>query len=168
ITVNCPNVSVLKTAGQAISAGGTASFTITVTAGGSGDSTQVMLTDDLAAGLTWSKSGTDAGACTITGTMLACDFGTMTNGSSRIVTVTATTNSANCPSISNTALVSAAVDTDVSIDSNTNTAVQTVNCGAISLAKTADNATVAAGQAIGFLITATNNGAGTATSATVS
>jgi uncharacterized repeat protein (TIGR01451 family) len=166
VTVVCPDVRVLKTAGQAISAGGTASFTILVTAGGSGDSTQVMLTDDLAAGLTWSKSGTDAGACTITGTLLACNFGTMTNGSSRTVTLTATTSSANCPSITNTALVSAEVDTDVTNDSST--AIQTVNCGAISLTKTADNASVTAGTAIGFIITATNNGAGTATSTTVS
>ncbi|HAL26467.1 MAG TPA: hypothetical protein DCP25_06970 [Chloroflexi bacterium] len=167
ITVNCPNVSILKTAGQAISAGGTASFTITVTAGGTGDSTQVMLTDALATGRTWSVTGADAEACTITPGLLSCDFGTMTNGSTRTVTLSTMSTSADCPEgLTNTALVSAAVD--VNLENDSSTATQTVNCGQISLTKTADNATVAAGNPIGFVITATNNGAGTATSATVS
>jgi uncharacterized repeat protein (TIGR01451 family)/fimbrial isopeptide formation D2 family protein len=167
VTILCPDVSVLKTAGAAVSAGSTVTFTIVVTAGGTGDSTQVMLTDALATGHTWTVGGADGDACTITAGLLSCDFGTMTNGSTRTITLSTTATSADCPEgLANEALLSAAVD--VNLDNNISSATQTVNCGAISLAKTADAASVASGSPIGFLITATNSGAGTATAVTVS
>jgi uncharacterized repeat protein (TIGR01451 family) len=167
VTILCPDVSVLKTAGAAVSAGSTVTFTIVVTAGGTGDSTQVMLTDALATGHTWTVGGANANACSITAGLLSCDFGTMTNGSTRTITLSTTSTSADCPEgLTNEALLSAAVD--VNLDNNFSSASQTVNCGAISLTKTADAASVASGSPIGFLITATNNGAGTATAVTVS
>ncbi len=167
ITVNCPNVSVVKTAGPAISSGSTATFTIVVTAGGTGASTLVMLTDTLAAGHTWTLGGASAESCSITSGVLSCNFGTMTNGSTRTITLSTTATSTDCSEgLSNTATLSAAVDANLA--NNSSTATQTVNCGQISLTKTADAATVASGISIGFLITVTNNGAGTATSTTVS
>jgi uncharacterized repeat protein (TIGR01451 family) len=165
ITVNCPNVSIAKSGSAAVSAGGTATFTIVVTAGGTGDSTNVTVSDTLPSG-TWTLGGANAASCSITTGVLSCNFGTMTNGSTRTVTLSRATTSGDCPSISNTATVSAAVETNLEDDSSS--ATQTVNCGQISLTKTADAASVAAGAKIGFLIAATNNGAGTATAVTVS
>src|SRR5947199_7389063 len=107
----------------------------------------------------------NAASCSITAGVLSCNFGTMTNGSTRTVTLSRATTAGDCPSISNTATVSAAVD--ASTANNSSTASITVNCGNIGLTKTADAATVTAGSPIGYLITATNSGAGTATTVTV-
>ena len=61
ITVNCAaDVKVVKTATTPIvTAGGQASYGITVTANGPASSTHVVLTDVLPAGLTWTVGGTD-------------------------------------------------------------------------------------------------------------
>ena len=66
-------------------AGHDASFTIVVTAGGTGDSENVVLSDDNPAdsGKTWTVSGAESGDCadlTIDpGESLSCDFGTVEN-----------------------------------------------------------------------------------------
>ncbi|MBA2768606.1 MAG: DUF11 domain-containing protein, partial [Sporichthyaceae bacterium] len=163
-TVLCPDVSVEKAASAAVSAGGTATFTIVVSAGGTGDSTGVTLTDTLPAG-TWTIGGPSAASCSITSGTLNCNFGTIANGTTRTVTLSRTTVATDCPSISNTARVAAAVDA-VSTN-NSSTAAVTVNCGAIGLTKTADAATVTAGSTIGYTLTVTNSGAGTATGVTI-
>src|SRR5204863_1408519 len=47
-----------------LSAGGTATFTLVVTAGGTGDSTSVTVSDTLPSG-TWTIAGTNGGSCSI-------------------------------------------------------------------------------------------------------
>jgi len=59
--------------------------------------------------------------------MLTCNFGTMSPPMSKTITLSATTSSANCGTISNTAKVSADVDVDQS--NNSSTATATVVCG---------------------------------------
>jgi uncharacterized repeat protein (TIGR01451 family)/fimbrial isopeptide formation D2 family protein len=140
------------------------SYSITVTAGGTGDSTNVTLTDDLPAGVSWSVSGTDAGDCQIDSSgdpdVLTCDFGDMANGASKSITLTGTADKSTCPSISNTAVVDSAVNADDSNDSST--AQITVNCGEIDIEKTPDNGMVYAGDTATFTLVVTNKGAGTA------
>jgi hypothetical protein len=80
-------------------------------------STDVILTDTLPVGLTWTVGGTDAGACSPVspvagGTTLTCKFGALIPGSTRTVTLTAVTTTANCGSIANTAVVSSTNDTN--------------------------------------------------------
>jgi uncharacterized repeat protein (TIGR01451 family) len=166
ITVNCaPDVSIVKSGSSAISAGGTATFTITVSAGGTGSSSNVTVTDTLPAG-TWTLGGTNAASCNIATGVLTCTFGSMAQGTSKTVTLSRATDKADCPAIDNTAVVTATGDTNTS--NNSSTASVTVNCGEITLGKTADKATVNAGDTIGFLIAIANLGEGTATGVTVS
>src|SRR5439155_20083835 len=78
ITVNCPDVQVVKSGNGAINAGSTATFTLTVSNIGAGAATGVVVTDTLPAG-TWTVSApADAGCpatasgtltCTLTGTL---------------------------------------------------------------------------------------------------
>jgi uncharacterized repeat protein (TIGR01451 family) len=165
ITVDCPNVTVLKTADQGtIDAGDTAAFTIVVTNEGPGTAHDVTLTDTLPAGITWSEDSTD---CSITAGVMSCDFGDLADDATRTVHVTGETDAADCGVLSNTAVVAASNEALVSIGDNLSTAEITVDCPEISITKTPDAGTVNAGEDIGFTIEATNNGAGTAHGVTV-
>src|SRR5439155_1264687 len=130
ITVNCPDVGVVKTANPAtLTAGGTAGYSITVTANGTGNSTGVTLTDVLPnAGHTWTVGGADAASCSISAGTLTCSFGTMAPGSTKTITLTTTTTAADCANgLSNTATVSADVDT-VPANNSSGAVLITVNC----------------------------------------
>src|SRR5206468_2605261 len=115
INVNCPDVTVTKAAAQiTISAGDQATYTITVTNNGPGDATGVTLTDTVPSAVAapgWAVGGANGGDCTPNpvagGSLLTCTFGTVAAGQSRTITLTATTTTANCPVINNSAHVAA-------------------------------------------------------------
>ena len=105
VTVNCPDVRVIKTADNSpINAGDTAAFTIVVTNLGPGTATGVTLNDSLPAGIAWSE---DSGDCSIGGSTLSCIFGTLDPGETHTIHVTGATDAADCGSISNTAIIAA-------------------------------------------------------------
>jgi uncharacterized repeat protein (TIGR01451 family) len=162
ITVTCPNVSIEKTTSTPeVNAGDPVSYSLAVTASGTGDSNHVTLTDTLPAGITWTVGGADAGACSIDSGVLTCDFGTLSPSDSRHITLTGTADMDTCPSIANSASVTA--DHDVNPSDNTAGPVTiTVNCPAIHVTKTADAASVNAGDPIGFTVTVSNSGPGDA------
>ncbi|MFN8470910.1 MAG: DUF11 domain-containing protein [Anaerolineae bacterium] len=160
ITVNCPDVTVTKTAANSpISAGDTASFSILVSNIGAGTARNVTLSDTLPSG-TWTIGGANGGSCSITAGVLNCAFGDLAPGATRTVTLSRPTTSADCGTISNTATVSASNEANTA--NNSSTATITVQCPNVTVSKTADQPTVMAGNPIGFTITATNNGQGNA------
>ncbi|HEY3217896.1 MAG TPA: DUF11 domain-containing protein, partial [Candidatus Limnocylindria bacterium] len=167
ITVaNCaaPDVTIAKTGNGPLNAGQTATFTITVTAGGTGSSSNVTVSDTLPAG-TWTLGGANAAQCSIAAGVLSCNFGTMTNGSTRTVTLSRATTGGDCPSISNTATVSATGDTNT--NNNSASATITVNCQPdVSVAKSG-NGPLTAGQTATFTITVTAGGTGSSTNVTL-
>ena len=165
ITVNCPNVTVLKTADQGtIDAGDTAAFTILVTNEGPGTAKGVTLTDTLPSGVVWSE---DSAACSITAGLLSCNFGDLTDGATRTVHVTGVTDAADCGVLTNTAVVAASNESVENVGDNSSTATITVNCPDLLVTKDADQGTVNAGENIGFTVEVTNNGTGTAHGVTV-
>jgi uncharacterized repeat protein (TIGR01451 family) len=165
ITVNCPNVTVLKTADKGtIDAGDPAAFTIVVTNEGPGTAKGVTLSDTLPSGVVWSE---DSAACSITAGVLTCNFGDLADGATRTVHVTGATDAADCGTLSNTAVVAASNESVENVGDNSSTATITVNCPDISVTKTPDQGTVSAGDVIGFTIEATNNGDGIAHGVTV-
>ncbi|HJW76618.1 MAG TPA: DUF11 domain-containing protein, partial [Thermoleophilia bacterium] len=164
IQVLCPDVKVTKTPdGSSINAGDTATFSIKVENIGQGTATGVTLTDNLPGGVHWTESEAD---CTISGPdgaqVLSCNVGTLAPGASRTYTVSAVTSAANCGPIDNTASASATNEPSSVLDNNSDSGSITVLCAQIDITKTADDATVNAGDQIGFTITVTNNGDGTA------
>jgi uncharacterized repeat protein (TIGR01451 family) len=163
VTVTCPDVSVEKTTSTPhVSAGDTVSYSLTVTAGGTGNSTNVTLTDTLPTGVNWNApGGADGGSCSISSGVLHCSFGTMAPGAEKHVTLTATAGTGACPSINNSATVSSAAD----VDSSNNSAgpVQiTVDCPDVSILKVAKDDPISAGDPAQFNITVSNLGPGTA------
>ena len=148
-----------------VSAGGRVGFLLTVANAGPGRATGVTLRDTLpsSAGLAWSiDGGTGAGQCAIAGGVLSCDFGTLASGASRTVHISSPTTAATCGTIDNTAIVDPSNDDPVS---GSGTVV--VQCPDLSVVKTADAGSVSAGSPIGFSITVSNAGPGTASGVTL-
>ena len=161
ITVDCPDVQVVKTADNGtISAGDTAAFTIVVTNNGPGVAKHVTLSDTLPVGVDWQQDNAD---CSITAGVLSCDFGNLASGASRTIHVSGKTDAADCGTLHNTATVSATNESSDDLGNNTSSADITVDCPGISVTKTADDATVDAADQVGFTITVANAGPGTAT-----
>jgi uncharacterized repeat protein (TIGR01451 family) len=171
ITVNCPDLTITKTADNAsVNAGSDIGFTVTLTNTGAGDATGVSISDALpgGTGVDWSiDSNTPASSCSITGTAptqtLSCGPATVASGGSITVHVTSHTTSASCGTYDNTASF-----TSTNGGTGSDTATITVNCPDLTITKTADNASVNAGSDIGFTVTLTNTGAGDATGVSIS
>jgi uncharacterized repeat protein (TIGR01451 family)/fimbrial isopeptide formation D2 family protein len=164
IQVLCPDVKVTKTPdGASINAGDTATFSIKVENVGQGTATGVTLTDDLPGGVHWTESEAD---CAISGPdgaqVLSCDVGTLALGASKTYTVGAVTSADNCGPIDNMASASATNEPSNVLGNNGDSGSINVLCAQIDITKTADDATVNAGDEIGFTITVANNGDGTA------
>jgi uncharacterized repeat protein (TIGR01451 family) len=163
-----PNVSVEKSPDdQTISAGQAATFSITATNNGPGDS-NVTLSDDLPAGtggLDWSVSSDPSDSCSVTPLpaepqVLSCDFGLLEAGESRTVSVSTATDSADCATLNNTVNITASGDESPEDDSDSGSI--TVSCPDVSVEKTPDEGSITVGGDATFSIVVTNNGPGSA------
>jgi uncharacterized repeat protein (TIGR01451 family) len=115
--------------------------------------------------LTWTESP-DSANFSISGNNLVFAPTTIAAGGSSTVHVVATTSSANCGPVSNTASASATNEKASDNTNNSATASVTVQCPDIKVEKTADAATVNAGDQIGFTVTLSNIGTGQANGVT--
>lgn len=103
ITVNCPDLSIVKTADQSvIDAGETAAFTITVSNAGPGDAYDVLVTDTLPAGMEWTSS--TPGVVIVDG-ILTYDVGTLAAGASVVLHISAATTMAMSGMVGNAVFV---------------------------------------------------------------
>jgi len=162
IDVNCPDIGVTKVADVGtISAGDTAAFTVEITNHGPGTAFDVHVADTLPAGVTWTLDPTVTG-CAIVGTALTCDFTSLAESAVVTLHIKGETKAANCGNLHNAVVVSASNEVPDDQFPNAASADITVLCPTIVITKTADNATVSAGDGIGFVIEVTNTGAGSA------
>ena len=162
VTVQCPDISVLKTGNGPITAGDEAEFTMVITNHGPGTALGVGLTDNLP-GTGWSIDSQTAGNCSVDagGDNLTCSGITLTQGATYTVVVVKTTTNANCGNLDNTATVSA-TNEGTNQQNNTSSATILVNCPDLTVTKTG-NGTITAGETARFTIVITNLGPGTAT-----
>ncbi len=171
IVVNCPDIQVVKSGNGPISAGDVATFTITVTNLGPGTAFDVTLSDELPAGVSWTLGGANAGLCTIDTSVnpdvLDCVFGQLASGASRTVTLSGETDAPDCGTIPNLASAAASNESADDLANNEDDAAIVVDCPLIVITKTADDPVVSAGDQIGFTVTVTNTGAGSAFNVTV-
>jgi uncharacterized repeat protein (TIGR01451 family) len=184
VTINCPQLGIVKTADKStVNAGDQIGFTVTLSNTGSGAATGVTLTDNLptAPGVTWTLdtagSSIPAGiSCGISGTnpqVLSCGTSPSTTGTFTLAAgasiklhVTSPTTAATCAS---SPLHNTATFTSSNGGGNSSSTVTiTVNCPNLSITKTADNASVTAGDQIGFTVTLKNTGPGNAYNVTLS
>jgi uncharacterized repeat protein (TIGR01451 family) len=168
VDVKCASISIDKVADHAsVNAGETIGFWVTVTNDGPGQAKDVHVTDTLPtdAGLGWILDDNAGGLCSLTAGVVTCDEATLDNDASFKFHISSTTTAATAADspVENTACVTTSNDGE---DCDTD---HTDVLGAeISILKVADDDSVNAGDVIGFTITVTNNGAGTATGVHVS
>ena len=163
-------MSLTKTADAAtVDAGDPIGFTVKVANGGPGTAKGVTLADPLPAGTTaagWTIASGPS-QCSITGAVgsqtLACTAFDLASGGLLTVHVVARTSFADCTTYDNTATASASNSPDQS-DSASVTCLKP----SLSVTKTADAATVDAGDPLGFMVTVANGGPGTAKGVTLS
>ena len=159
-----PDLGIQKTADKAsVNAGEQIGYTITVTNSGEGKAFDVVMNDTLPTnpGLNWSVGTTTGGwTCAIATGVLTCGGKgfDLAPGASASVHITSPTTSATCGTVSNTGIADASNTTQVS----TGIVTIEVECAALAISKVADDSVVSAGDTIGYTITVTNNGAGTA------
>ncbi len=165
-----PDLSIDKTADAAsVSAGEQVGYTVTVTNTGEGTAFDVEMKDTLPTnpGLSWSVENTTGDwKCDIATGVLTCGGKgfNLAPDATASVHVTSPTTAASCGTLSNTAKVDASNSTQIT----SGVVTITVHCASLLLSKIADAAVVNAGDTIGYTITVTNNGAGTAKGVTVS
>jgi uncharacterized repeat protein (TIGR01451 family) len=172
-TIVAAQIDVAKSANPPgpVSAGSDIGFDITVSNAGSVPALGVHVTDNLPAGadggsggdLDWSLDPSYTG-CSITGVVgsqvLDCTFDQVDGpGSLPAIHITAATSPADCGTVKN----KASVTTTNGTGGDSDVATVTVLCPGLNILKTADAPSVPVGTPIGFKVTATNNGLGTAT-----
>jgi uncharacterized repeat protein (TIGR01451 family) len=170
ITVNCPNLTITKTADNAsVNAGSDIGFTVTLSNAGPGSASGASINDPLpgGSGVDWSiDSNTPANSCSITGTAptqtLTCGPATIASGGSITVHVTSHTTGGSCGTYDNTASFTTTND-----GTGSDSASTTVNCPNLTITKTADAGSVNAGSDIGFTVTLSNAGPGSATGVSI-
>ena len=152
-----------------VDAGAVIGFSITVTSTGAVPAEDVTLTDSLPAGgdLVWAlDSQTGISGCSITGPagsqIIDCPPVDLAPAASYSLHISATTSLATDDTVTNNASVTTSND-----GSDEDGDTITINKSAIAIVKTADDPEVEAGDTIGFLVTVTNNGPGTATGVVV-
>jgi uncharacterized repeat protein (TIGR01451 family) len=163
------NVTIEKTADDGtVDAGDPIGFTLSWGNSGAGKATGVVVTDDLPAGddLDWSIAGsTGTGStCAISGAVgaevLTCNVGSI-NGNTAVsgtVHVVSNTTAADCGTVDNTGSIDSGND-----GQGESSASVGVLCASIDIEKVANpKGPVSAGDTIGFDITVTNKGGGTA------
>jgi len=163
-TVVHPDVHVAKTAADTpISAGETATFTITTSNAGPGTAFNVVMTDTLP-GTGWAENPDNLNCAIVAAAndLLTCTYASLAEGASDAVTVERATTTADCGTLPNTANVSA--DNEDPADTGDNSASDfiVVDCPDVHVAKTATNTPISAGQTASFTITTSNAGPGTA------
>jgi uncharacterized repeat protein (TIGR01451 family) len=147
--------------------GDSASFSIVVTNNGNATAHDVTVIDTVPAGLdvvdaSFTGGSNGPGTCDISGQDVSCDIGSLLAGASATVTIDVTVGAGACPSITNTATVTASNETGSSDDNSDSTSFDVV-CGVnLTLDKSANLQTVNAGGNVTFTITATNAGNSTA------
>jgi len=151
-------------------AGGTVTSVLTVTNNGPTDATNVVVTDPVQAGLTWSGVTASNGAsCTATaGSPFSCNVGTISDGDSVEVTLTATTDAASTATqLTNTATVSADQFDDELNNNAASATIQLTRRADLSIAKTPDAATITPGTTQDYTLTVSNLGPSNAQNVTI-
>ena len=158
------DLSVLKVVSNSNpSVGDTVTYTITVTNDGPDTATGIQVSEPLASGLTFQSSNPSQGSYDSgTGTWTV---GTLANGASATLTITATVNVSD--PITNTATVSAD-QTDPDTTNNESSVTVPQQSADLQVNKTVDNSNPSVGENITYTIAVTNNGPATATGVQVS
>ncbi len=161
------DITVTKTAPASAGSGSDFDYSITVTNNGPSTAADVTLSDPLPGEVSFVSVAPAGPTCTETSGTIDCDFGSLANGASQVVTVTVTAQVTPTGPFDNTATV-ATTTPESDTTNNDDTAPVTITPIAdVTVTKTAP-ASVVAGTEFDYSITVTNNGPATADDVTLS
>jgi uncharacterized repeat protein (TIGR01451 family) len=144
-------------------AGGTMSYTLTVTNDGPSAATNVVVTDVLPAGLTFNSATASQGTVANASGTVTANLGNLANGASATVTINVTVSPTATGTISNTATVTG-TQTDDDATNNSDTETTAVNAQVdLAVTKTDGLTSVTSGNNLTYTIVVTNNGPSQAT-----
>ncbi len=170
-TVNpSANLSITKTdSPDPVNAGGTLTYTITVSNAGPSTATNVTVTDTLPAGVSYVSASGTGWTCSQASGVVTCTRASLAVGTAPAITITVTAP-ASGGSITNTASVTGN-ETDPNTSNNSASASTTVNpppsSADLYITKTDSPDPVDVGLNLTYTITVTNNGPSTATGVTM-
>jgi uncharacterized repeat protein (TIGR01451 family) len=154
-------------------AGGPVSYTLTLTNDGPSPATDVTVTDPLPAGLRFSSATSSQGSCRATEQVVSCRLGTVADGGTAVVTITATVGASTAgKTLRNTARSSAdepiaQPELTSSEASITPVAKPPSPRAELKITKTVNRRRAAFGATLKYTITVTNAGPATAVTPTV-
>ncbi len=150
-----------------VNAGGTLSYSISVTNNGPDAASGVVLTDGLPAGVTFDSATSSLGIpVTNSGGTVTSAIGTLNVGSTDAIVLVVTPGAAAAPSITNTVTLSSNSTNNSPNSATVKTAVTPVADVSVTLAPSAGSVVV--GQSLTYLATVTNNGPSSAPGVTLS
>ncbi|PPK63070.1 DUF11 domain-containing protein [Actinokineospora auranticolor] len=163
------DLGLTKTAVPApVVAGAPLAYSLTVTNRGPSDAGAVVVSDPLPAGLTVTGVQSTSGTCTTVGRTVSCALGTVANGGTASVTITADTpGTVPAAGFSNTATVTSA-STDPNPGDNTATHLANVTAQAdVTVTETTTTPNIQAGQSGRYVVTVANSGPSVAQAVTL-
>ena len=169
LTGPLPDLSITKTASpDPVVVGQDVTYTITITNGGSGDATAVVLMDTLSGQLGFVTADSTQGTVFGLGNTVTGDLGDI--GEGRSLTVTVVARALDLGTACNDASVHTSAE-ELTLENNTARVCVTIVAGGdgpdLTITKTASPDPVATGQMLAYTIVVTNNGSGDATGVTV-
>jgi uncharacterized repeat protein (TIGR01451 family)/fimbrial isopeptide formation D2 family protein len=162
------DLAIADTGPATVAAGGSASYTWTVTNDGPDDGTGVSVSDVLPPGLSFVSAVPDQGNCSDIGQAVSCSLGSLTDGSSATVTVVASASFSSAGQTVVDAVSVSGSENDPNQANNDSSVSSTVGPGAdMSITDTADDANPAQQQDITYTLSYANHGPSTAHNAIV-
>jgi uncharacterized repeat protein (TIGR01451 family) len=147
--------------------GDTITYTVTLTNNGPCIATNIVITDSLPAGVTYSSNTPSQGS--YDSGSGAWSAGSLANGASATLDISATVDAGTATqTITNTASVASSDQTDTVPANNSDSAALTVQGADLAVTKIVDDSAPNEGDTITYTITLTNNGPDTATNIVIS
>ncbi len=169
VVASLADLSLVKTGTPAsTTAGSNVTYTLVTTNAGPTAAADVVLTDTLPTGSTLVSTNPTQGTCKATGQTVSCALGALANASSATVTIVVrVAPEATTTGITNVADVTSATSDPNTTNNRASVTTSVTRAADVSLTKTAAPTTPVPGSTVTYTLTATNNGASTATGVVV-
>ena len=151
-------------------AGSNVTYQLTATNNGPNAASNVVLTDNLPAGVTFVSAAPPAGtSCSPSGQVVTCTSSVLANGGTLVVPITTTVapGTASGTALTDVASVSSDTGDDVTGNNSASATTQITTSADVALTKTVSPNPVAAGAPVTYTLRASNNGPSTANAVTI-